>query len=562
MNISRLLRHAPINASNAAKNRIKSVITTLKIEETLPSQDAKRKIPSVPMSRRKVVSWLRSEIYGEKNRPEKQKFETFIKELDNHLTFQSRNELRLLKYRYDPFDPDRRDKLARNAATDGSFDLKYMGDSEREIDSFLTDFDRFVKRGNFYRLSESELSDQVLASVITQDGLNINVNKEDYSTLAVWVSGVKPEQPPPPIRNVFEFFKEFYLFIEYYTYGLVFRLLYNVVNLDQLFSRITGKKDQRFEYKSNENYNLVIIAIRERDTRDLILKAFRDIPTNYINRLIPNASPSVNSVDMLAFVSTAVFAAYQCIEKDHQWWLLLLLVNYRLYYRYRYAANNHQKNLAQILFYKNIANNQPLIGSLCDRAIDEQFKCQILTYSVILHLQNSSYEYANGVNNSQILTFFRKSRADYMSQTHSYLNFSNEQSVKSEETDRKMKVKLQESYFDMYDSEKAIKHACRNLVRTGVLDVQDGDITDKHNEMDWTYRACDFERAIENIRVYEATKMMDQSVNPNFDFMEFYRNDNLEDGELRGTYVKEPIGMRQKFMNKIAYKFFIGRRND
>lgn len=137
MNISRLLRHAPINASNAAKNRIKSVITTLKIEETLPSQDAKRKIPSVPMSRRKVVSWLRSEIYGEKNRPEKQKFETFIKELDNHLTFQSRNELRLLKYRYDPFDPDRRDKLARNAATDGSFDLKYMGDSEREIDSFF-----------------------------------------------------------------------------------------------------------------------------------------------------------------------------------------------------------------------------------------------------------------------------------------------------------------------------------------------------------------------------------------------------------------------------------------
>jgi len=561
MNISRLLRHVPINASNAAKNRIKSVITTLKNEENTPSQDAKRKIPSVPMSRRKVVSWLRSEIYEHKNRPEKQKFETFIKELDNHLTSQSRNELRLLKYRYDPFDPDRRDKLARNAATDGSFDLKYMGDSEREIDSFLTDFDKFVKRGNFYRLSESELNDQVLASVITQDGLNINVDRKDYSTIAVWVSGVKPEQPPPPIRNIFEFFKEFYLFIEYYTYGLVFRLLYNVVNLDQLFARITGKKDQRFEYKSNENYNLVIIAIREKDTRDLILKAFRDIPTNYINRLIPNASPSVNSVDMLAFLSTATFAAYQCIEKDHQWWLLLLLVNYRLYYRYRYAANNHQKNLAQILFYKNIANNQPLIGSLCDRAIDEQFKCQILTYSVILHLQNSSYKYANGVNNSQILSFFRKSRADYTSKNNSYLNVTNEKS-ETTETDRKMKVKLQESYFDMYDSEKAIKHACRNLVRTGVLDVQDGDISDKNSEMDWTYRACDFERAIENIRVYEATKMMDQSVNPNFDFMQFYRNDNLEEGELRDTYVKEPIGMRQKYMNKIAYKFFIGRRND
>ena len=361
-----------------------------------PSQDALRKIPSVPMSRQKIVSWLRSELYGDKTSPEKRKFELFMRELDNHLTFQSRNELRILKYRYDPFDPDRRDKLVRNAATDaGRFDLKYMGDSEREIGVFLEEFDVFVKRGNFYRFSDDELNNQVLASVITQDGLNINVDRDDYSTLAVWVSGVKPEQPPPVVRNFWEFSKEVYYFIEYWTYGFIFRFLYNIINLDKLIS----KTDKRFEYKSNENYNLVIIAIREKDTRDLILKAFRDIPTNYINRLIPNASPSVNMYDVLAFMGTAGFAAYQCIEKDHHWGLLLLLVNYRLYYRYKYAVNQHQRNLAQILFYNNIANNKPLIGSLCDRAIDEQFKCQILTYSVILHLQKESYEFANGVSN-------------------------------------------------------------------------------------------------------------------------------------------------------------------
>ena len=47
--------------------------------------------------------------------------------------------------------------------------------------------------------------------------------------------------------------------------------------------------------------------------------------------------------------------------------------------------------------------------------------------------------------------------------------------------------------------------------------------------------------------------MIDQSINPKFDFLQFYKNDNLEDGELRDTYVREAIGIKQKSYNFVAH---------
>merc|ERR1711981_360260 len=159
---------------------------------------------------------------------------------------------------------------------DGTYGFKYTGDSQKEVSVFINEFDTFVKRGNFYRFTEHEINEYVLAKVITQDGLNIDVARRHYSNIAVWVSGIKPEQPPPPIRNLYDLSREFYLFIEYYTYGLMFRFIYNHIPYNQ-------NNKGKFEHRSDELYNLVVIAIQEKGTRDLVLKAFRSIPTNHIN---------------------------------------------------------------------------------------------------------------------------------------------------------------------------------------------------------------------------------------------------------------------------------------
>ena len=144
-----------------------------------------------------------------------------------------------------------------------------------------------------------------------------------------------------------------------------------------------------------------------------------------------------------------------------------------------------------------------------------------------------------------------------MQKKYEYLHFKPDKESYAES--QKIKQKLQNSYFDMYDSQKAIKHACRNLERIGVIYSSSENDTD---ELSRRFKAHDIDTAIEKIRTYEASKMMDQTINPKFDFIQFYKSDNnMEDGELRDTYVREPTNWSEKLMNKFAYKFFIGRRN-
>ena len=198
-----------------------------------------RLVPWIPASRPRVVRLLKSKL-ANSSIPNAGKFQELTRHLDTLLTIKTRNNLQYLKFHYDPVDPDRPE---RNPYIDKESSRSYLTAQVKLKESrFLNSFDTFVQKANFHKLTAEELQMHVFNDRITQDGLKIHVNREFYSTLEVYVSGIKPEPPPKPLKNVYEFLAQLYLTLELFIYGPLFRLLH-------------GKE---FEKKSSLLYNHVI----------------------------------------------------------------------------------------------------------------------------------------------------------------------------------------------------------------------------------------------------------------------------------------------------------------
>lgn len=449
------------------------------------------RVPWIPASRAKVTKKFRYHIpFQQKN------YDNFLTELDRSLTFKSRAKLRKIKYLYDPIDPDSPYNFLSKSITFKESSIKSYEHK------FLNDFSNYCKKASFHQLSKQELYDHVIAPKITQDGLKVYIDEKDFEVIKVWVSGIKEDNPPEHIKSVYEFFVQVYLTFEYLIYGPLFRLLH-------------GKE---FETRSNNVYNFVLIAIREKNGSTLNLKAFRDIPTNQLNRLIPNVSTKMNYYDMIGCFGTSMTALYQSIANAHPNFLLLLAVSYRFYYRYKYAINIYARKQIEFYYYKNLANNKTLISAVCDRRIDEQFKAITIAYMSVLILQKQAQhatfdeilEFSENLLLESKLTEKNKfilqqeerlKRIENFKNKNLYQKFRNFDELKAvsklkidqivDPHDRRIdKFIFGQEYYVTYDMAGAIKMALKKLVVWDMLKIKsneencDMSVDDKLNFLD------------------------------------------------------------------------------
>ena len=154
--------------------------------------------------------------------------------------------------------------------------------------------------------------------------------------------------------------------------------------------------------KSMDFYKRVVIAVRLKRDEKLILKAFKNVPVNALEQLMPDGKIKMSKLDNVFITSSVVLASLGIVGKfisylAHvyvQWTLLASgifgLTAVRTWTVYKNRRNSYMVELNRMLYYKNIANNRGLLTLLVDRAEDELFKEALLTYAFLLTNRPSS----------------------------------------------------------------------------------------------------------------------------------------------------------------------------
>ena len=137
------------------------------------------------------------------------------------------------------------------------------------------------------------------------------------------------------------------------------------------------------------------MAVRLKQDDKLMLKAFKEIPAEDIEKLLPQGVIKMGRFDRTMMVTSLSLTALGVLAK-----FVTLLANYyvnwtigfaaltavigaRGWFAYKNRQNAYLASLNKMLFFKNIANNRGLITLVVDRAEDESFKEALLTYTFI-----------------------------------------------------------------------------------------------------------------------------------------------------------------------------------
>lgn len=145
-----------------------------------------------------------------------------------------------------------------------------------------------------------------------------------------------------------------------------------------------------------EYYKRVVVAIRLKKDAKLTLKAFKEVPVESLEMLLPDGTIKMSNWDK-SILTTSIFLAGAGIvakvvtllaQVQFDWSLVLSLVmgaiSIRAWTVYKNRRSEYLLDITRMLYFKNVANNQGLLALLVDRAEDEIFKEALLTYTFLL----------------------------------------------------------------------------------------------------------------------------------------------------------------------------------
>lgn len=159
-----------------------------------------------------------------------------------------------------------------------------------------------------------------------------------------------------------------------------------------LVNRILKRKPQ----KTVEFYKRVIVATRLKKDSKLMLKAFKEIPVNSLEKLLPDGTMKMNVIDKSIVTGSIVVASGGVIAKiiavlasvNVDWMLLITLaagtIGAQAWKSYMDRRNAYLTDVSRTLYFKNVTNNRGLLAMLVDRAEDEIFKQALLSYTFLL----------------------------------------------------------------------------------------------------------------------------------------------------------------------------------
>lgn len=183
--------------------------------------------------------------------------------------------------------------------------------------------------------------------------------------------------------------------------------------LNKLRLMLTGQST-RSQFLS---YKRVIAAVRLKKNDKLTLKAFKDIPSSELEKLLPAGKIKMGRFDRYMIVASVSLSSLGILAKfitvlakmTVNWMLgfaaITGLFGLRGFIAYQNKKSKYLSTLNSMLYYKNIANNRGLITLIADRAEDESFKEALLSYSLIHSLQNTDAGMSCKLNLSFSQTF-------------------------------------------------------------------------------------------------------------------------------------------------------------
>ncbi|CAL1547550.1 unnamed protein product [Lymnaea stagnalis] len=305
----------------------------------------------IPITRQSIIRHLLQEknFFADS---ELKTFSTFVIALDSALVNKYHTILQELKVLFDPINPDKDTVKVREWTRSEKLDNEFY---------LLQQLEDVMNKANFHELPKAKV-EHFLKEHQAQEGVRVSVDPSRYDVLRFWVLG--HERPELQLS---------------------------------LSERILNKILRRPPRPPMEYYKRVVLALRLKKDSKLILKAFKEVPVESLEMLLPDGKIQMSSLDKTLLVTSGSIAGFGVLAKvvtvlaslHVDWTLALTLVTgsigFRIWSSYKNRRNAYLLDVSRTLYFKNIANNKGLLTLLVDRAEDESLKEAILTYAFLLN---------------------------------------------------------------------------------------------------------------------------------------------------------------------------------
>ncbi|XP_066296653.1 transmembrane protein 143-like [Branchiostoma lanceolatum] len=324
----------------------------------------------IPITRRSLIQHL-VQHPGLLTSREKVKFDKFFQALDSAVVTTYHGTLTELKALFDPLNPD------KDTISTRQWNRKERAENEFWLMQKLA---IVMEKANFHELPKPVV-EVALQEHQAGDGVMVRVDATRYDILRFWALG-KEIRPPVPVP-------------------LAKRL---VAALGRLVTR-----SKKTEPQAQETFKRLVVAVRHTKDGKLTLKAFKDIPINALEQVLPEAKVRMSQFDQaflyfsVGITSLGMLIKLVTVMAEYRVnWSLIVggvfgLIAARTWSSYK---NRHMRYLAELsktLYYRNIANNRGLLTLLVDRAEDESVKETLLVYTFLLSYQSTTGEASTDV---------------------------------------------------------------------------------------------------------------------------------------------------------------------
>lgn len=294
---------------------------------------------------------------------------------------QFRERLTGLKKCYLPFSPDR----------DTVRILQYTQQEKQQLlDTLVDQITRLLVKANYHRISAEDLN--ALFSAQSPHGLQLQVDLSEFEQMLLFSRGSKLESRQRRTLKSLYLKKETYQVAVFQRLFLLLKLKPETRRLQEIMAEgsITEKKARKLlkKYRS---------TLPDRITGDHIyLKLFKRIPQVDLEMLFPNTRVQLKAFDKLKLGITAgggtvgsitatitkltvaanPFAAAGALAG-------LVGVVFRQVMKFFSQRTKYMMQLAQNLYFHNLANNRGVLTLMVDRAEEEEIKESMVLYAML-----------------------------------------------------------------------------------------------------------------------------------------------------------------------------------
>lgn len=333
----------------------------------------------IPIARDDVIGELTSEkLWSNPN--ERSSVVSVLKLIGLLRQHQSAETLNQLVELYDPFNPD-----------DETVNLVEATEMERleKRQIFNNKLKELVTSANFHEIGSDEMDD--IFEKASPDGVHVEVDFEEYELCLMFYRGEAIVQKQ--MRDIRK------LFLKHITFDVdMYERLFVAVKFKSEEQRIEELKQQGLDEKTARKK---LKKMRKMlppcfSSDHIYVKIFKDIPKYDVEMLFPNLRVKMKYRDKLQLGGSAVFGTLTWVLGTGTKYLIAAAIapiylagafvtgiGGIMYAQIRnifVTRDRYRMQLAQSLYFQNIANNQAALALMVDEAEEEDIKEEALLY--------------------------------------------------------------------------------------------------------------------------------------------------------------------------------------